>query len=76
MRLKFTKLSNNNRILHFIFYRLFDDERIINYEWPNQKTLSLNFMFLCVIVSTKIFLEYRLLEYLFVSFDLVWQQGS
>ena len=34
MKQKFTKQSNNHRNPRFIFCRHFDDERIINYEWP------------------------------------------
>ena len=34
MKQKFTKKSNNHRIPRFIFWRYFDDEQIINYEWP------------------------------------------
>ena len=29
--------SNNHHIPRFIFWRHFDDERIINYEWPYRK---------------------------------------
>ena len=36
MKYKYTKQSNNHRIPRFFFCRHFDDERIINYEWPNR----------------------------------------
>lgn len=32
-KLRNLKKSKNHRILHFIFWRRFDDERIIYYEW-------------------------------------------
>ena len=37
MKQKFTKLSNNHGISPFIFCSKFDDERMINYEWPNKE---------------------------------------
>ena len=30
-----SKISNNHQIPHFIFWCCFDDEQIVNFEWPN-----------------------------------------
>ena len=29
-------MSNNHRLQHVIFCRRFNDERVINYEWPKE----------------------------------------